>query len=336
MLHRAGIAFQLVEARDRLGGRILSVDGFDLGPAWFWPEMQPEFAAFVQGLGVRVFPQAEAGDVMVQRGPGPAQRYPGMRQEPAAMRLAGGMAALVDAISQELPADRIHLNARATGLTLGPEGVGVTLADGSEMTAAHLMLAVPPRLLAAQMGFTPPLPPSVTRLWQETPTWMAPHAKFIAAYDRPFWRGAGLSGAARSQTGPLVEIHDASGVDGKAALFGFVGVPAAARVQVGKAALTAAALRQLGQTFGPAAARPLATYYKDWAADPLTTLPGDPDPGSHPSPVFRPWIEGEWSDRMTLIGSETSHTEPGYLAGAFDAAMRGTAALLAQLARQRR
>jgi monoamine oxidase len=41
LLHSAGIAFQLFEARDRAGGRILSTDesgrvsadGFDLGPA---------------------------------------------------------------------------------------------------------------------------------------------------------------------------------------------------------------------------------------------------------------------------------------------------------------
>ena len=47
LLHHAGIGFQLLEARDRLGGRILSTDasgevsddGFDLGPSWFWPGM---------------------------------------------------------------------------------------------------------------------------------------------------------------------------------------------------------------------------------------------------------------------------------------------------------
>jgi monoamine oxidase len=43
LLNASGIDFQLVEARHRLGGRILSVgaagepsaDGFDLGPSWF-------------------------------------------------------------------------------------------------------------------------------------------------------------------------------------------------------------------------------------------------------------------------------------------------------------
>src|SRR3546814_5946368 len=58
-LHRAGIDFQLLEARSRLGGRILSAgaageaaaDGFDLGPSWFWPAMQPRMAVLIEELG---------------------------------------------------------------------------------------------------------------------------------------------------------------------------------------------------------------------------------------------------------------------------------------------
>jgi monoamine oxidase len=107
--------------------------------------------------------------------------------------------------------------------------------------------------------------------------------------------------------------------DGRAALFGFVGVPAPARAQAGEAAVVAAALRQLGHLFGPEATRPLAAHYKDWAADALTATPDDQDAGGHPQPPRRPWVEGEWADRLTLIGAETSCTEPGYLAGAHEA-----------------
>jgi monoamine oxidase len=45
-LHAVGVDVCLFEARDRLGGRVQTVgaeeestmDGFDLGPSWFWPE----------------------------------------------------------------------------------------------------------------------------------------------------------------------------------------------------------------------------------------------------------------------------------------------------------
>jgi monoamine oxidase len=340
-LHCAGIDFQLIEARDRLGGRILSVDAtssgvgpFDLGPSWFWPGMQPAFSDFVQSTGVVLFPQADADDLLFQSGQGPALRYPGMRQETPSMRMDGGTATLITALARGLPPGVIRLNIRATHLALTSTGIDVMTDSGQVLSVAQVLLALPPRLLVAKVGFDPPLPTAITRLWQSTPTWMAPHAKFVAVYDRAFWREAGLSGAARSQVGPLVEIHDATTAEGQAALFGFVGVPAESRARAGEAAVIAAAVKQLGQLFGSLAAQPIATLYKDWAADPLTATPDDLGAGNHPSPARHPWIEGDWQTRLILIGSETSRTEPGYLAGAHEAAERGTAAVLARLAAQ--
>ena len=56
LLTDLGIEFQLLEARNRFGGRILSVDakgdlspdGFDLGPSWYWPAMHPRMARVVE------------------------------------------------------------------------------------------------------------------------------------------------------------------------------------------------------------------------------------------------------------------------------------------------
>ncbi len=340
-LHAAGISFNLIEARDRLGGRILSLDangrpadeGFDLGPSWFWPETQPAFGDFIKKLGLAAFRQPDAGDIMVQRDPGPVARYPAIQQEPASMRIAGGMAVLVAALAQGLPPSSLHLNTRAKKLTRRGPGVAVDVSDAlgasQTMNAAHVLVALPPRLLAATVRFDPPLPAETTQRWQATPTWMAPHAKFVALYDRPFWRDAGLSGAARSLVGPLVEIHDATSIGGQAALFGFVGIPASQRIAAGEPAVVAAALRQLAQIFGTEAASPTATLYKDWAVDPLTATPDDLAAAGHPTPMTGPWVDGDWRDSLTLIGSETSRTEPGYLAGAVESAERGIARLLA-------
>ena len=98
--------------------------------------------------------------------------------------------------------------------------------------AEHVLLAMPQQLAESQLTFSPALPNELARQWRETDTWMAPHAKYIAVFDRPFWRDQGLSGEARSAVGPMVEIHDASTPDGKAAVFGFLGVPADVRSRV--------------------------------------------------------------------------------------------------------
>ena len=95
LLLDAGIEFQLLEARNRFSGRILSVndkgdpspDGFKLGPSWFWPGMHPRMAHVVEGLGLRAFPQHTDGDVVVERSRFEAvQRFPALPQEPPSMR----------------------------------------------------------------------------------------------------------------------------------------------------------------------------------------------------------------------------------------------------------
>ncbi|MBM3606472.1 MAG: amine oxidase [Alphaproteobacteria bacterium] len=343
LMQQAGLDFQLFEARDRLGGRILTVDaagvpglgGYDLGPSWFWPRMQPAIAALVEELRLPSFPQNSDGDVVFERmSREPAQRYSAEPQEPQSLRLVGGAATLIHALAKMLPTERLHLSAPVTGLTLEGDGIMLTVAgaDGSpeSVTAEQVIIALPPRVAQVGLAFTPLLPPETLTLWQDTPTWMAPHAKFFALYDRPFWREAGYSGSVQSMVGPMPEIHDATTADGQAALFGFLGVGAAERRRMGEDALTNACLAQFTRIFGADAAMPRASLYKDWAADPWTAAPADPVSTGHA--VFTPdWVQGPWAERLVLAGSETSPTEAGYLAGAVEASATAVSTLLTRL-----
>ncbi|ONG59137.1 amine oxidase [Pseudoroseomonas deserti] len=345
LLHRAGNDVLLLEARERLGGRILSADaagqvsedGFDLGPSWFWPDMQPAMGNLIAQLGLSAFPQHDEGDVLVERNTQAApQRYPGMRQMPRSMRLAGGTGAVVAALASTLPQDTLRTGARVTHLALEGTDVEVTFSAGNgspgKVKARHVLMAVPPRLLQASVTFRPALDAATSRRWRTAPTWMAPHAKFVAIYDRAFWRAGGLSGMAQSMVGPLADIHDATTATGKAALFGFLGVPAARRTAVGREAIIAASVQQLARLFGPEAGVPRATLLKDWAFDPLTATPDDQAPGGHPMPATEPWVTGEWQGRIWMAGSEASHTEPGYLAGAVEAGGRTARDVIDRLA----
>ena len=337
-LAAASIDFQLFEARDRLGGRILSADGagnpaadgFDLGPSWFWPRMQPQLAALVSELGLASFEQHSEGDVLFERMSREAvQRLRSIRQEPESMRLAGGTGALVAALAAGLQPERVHLQRRLTMVTLGPSSLELTL-RGPEHTlervrADQLILAMPPRLIAATVSFTPALAAPTLERWEATATWMAPHAKFVAVYERPFWRERGLSGTAQSMVGPLVEIHDATTHSHSAALFGFLGVGPEQRAAAGERELKQACITQLARLFGDEAAKPRATLLKDWTADPLTSTPADRMGAGHPVATQTPWVTSPWAARLSLGGSEASSTEPGYLAGAIEAAERAVA-----------
>lgn len=322
MLHARGDDFTLIEARSRLGGRILSLDhggaGFDLGPAWFWPG-QPRIAELLDRLELEVFEQYATGALSFEDTQGPVQRGRGHASMQGALRVAGGMGAVIDALAQTLPTDKIRLGAQVTGLSQTQDCVTATLSDGTHITGTRAVLALPPRLMAT-LAFTPALPAGAMAAMQSVPTWMAGQAKAVAMYDNPFWRTAGLSGDAMSRRGPMVEIHDASPArGGPYALFGFIGVPPKARAD--QTALADAIRAQLVRLFGYEAGTPTALHIMDWAAQAHTATPADYAPlTAHPAYGLPGALRDLWQGRLICAGTETAATFGGFIEGALEAA----------------
>jgi monoamine oxidase len=341
LLEQAGLNVTLVEARTRIGGRILgwpTEDGanrFDLGPAWVWPGINERLADWLCALGLPLFEQQDQGAALVELASLAVRRHAtGFAQQPPSMRLVGGTACLTDALHARLSRTRVRLGIRLLGLSAGPDGtVDLTLETGGQMetlAATVVILALPPRLLSSALRWSPALPAEVLRRWADSPTWMAGQAKLLVQYRSPFWRSAGLSGSAVSQAGPLAEVHDASDVEGRhASLFGFVGVPSSWRRRMGRQALTDAALAQLARLFGPDALTPQAVVLQDWAEEAETATPADAlAAAAHPVPISTA-LPAPWRDRIHLAGSEFSPDFPGYLEGAVRAAERAVEALQA-------
>jgi monoamine oxidase len=342
----------LFEARTNMGGRILSVDAagsgvemaalardrFDLGPSWFWPAAQPQLDRLINELELQRFAQFEDGDLLVERSTQmPPLRTQACASEPPSMRLAGGTGALVAALQARLDPAIVRTGQTVRRLRREANRVELTV-DGVASKATvwqveHVMLALPPRLAVTSLQFEPSLPTELARRWLATPTWMAPHAKYVAVYDAPFWREQGLSGNARSSVGPMGEIHDVSMPGGHAALFGFLGVPARMRRQLADEVLRTHCRAQLARLFGMRALAPVGEALKDWASDPLTATADDQDvAGHHAAAPSRSADEGAWQGRLIGIGSEWSQQFPGYLAGAVDAAERGLREALSDIA----
>lgn len=342
-----GREFRLIEARRRLGGRIRSVAAseggakFDLGPAWFWPG-QARMARLVRTLGLTAFAQDVSGRGLWQEANGAVHRAPPASAAPPAFRVAGGMEAITDGLAARLPAERLGLGVRATGIRrVGGAGWRVEAAteDGAARVfeARRVVVALPPRLAVETIAFDATVPEAVLGELRSIPTWMAGHAKILAAYERPFWREAGLSGAAFSLRGPLAEIHDASTADGSAgALFGFVGVSAEDRRSVGEAALQEAARKQLAALFGPQAATPRALWLANWSEERFTAASADRAPlRAHPSYGRPPALRALDVKGLVFAATELASGSGGLLEGALAAAEEATQRLGSPTARRK-
>ncbi|MEP5152321.1 FAD-dependent oxidoreductase, partial [Planktotalea sp.] len=217
------------------------------------------------------------------------------------------------------PDHRKRLNAQVMKLDMSGDQCTATLTNGEHVSADHVVFAVPPRV-AAEITFSPALPANALQAMTGVATWMAGQAKAVAVYDTPFWRTQGLSGDAMSRIGPMVEIHDASPLEGGPyGLFGFIGVPPQGRVDE---QLLHQHLRvQLVRLFGPQAADPQKLYVKDWAFDPYTATEADQAPFySHPTYGLPQAMTNLWNGKLHFAGTEVAPDFGGYIEGALEAA----------------
>jgi len=322
-LQSAGVEWQLLESRERFGGRILTqtIDGqgYDLGPSWFWPG-QPRIDALLKELNLARFDQAYLGDLMYQDEAGSVHRGQGMASMQGSWRLIGGLRSLIDALVSNLPQARLRLNTTVNAVHQHNEFIEVNTHTGDSLKAHHVVLAIPPRV-ASHLTFSPALPEKCINAALAIPTWMAGHAKAVVTYKTPFWKEAGLSGDAMSRIGPLAEIHDASPHEGGPyALFGFVGTPASQR-HGNAEALEAAIKQQLGSLFGDEAANPEQCIVKDWAFDTNTAIDLDSE-GSRHHPAYGrpPQFNNLWDGRLHFGSTEMGSQFGGFLEGALETA----------------
>jgi monoamine oxidase len=333
-LEQIGFDCRLFEARDRLGGRILSrpckvsAIPVDLGPAWFWP--QTAIVELVAELGLSTFPQRADGTVWVLTDPNQQpQKLENQMLQAGAQRIAGGMARLADALAASLPEDRVVLSSALTGLQ--DKGTHVEMifrTPSGEMlqTVRHIALAMPPRLIEEHILFSPALPNTVERALLNRPTWMAQQAKAVVTYGNlaDFRASVGSRNAfVHHEQAVLREVFDASStVEGEAALGGFVALPAAERVRF-RVGLETLISSQLVQLFGPALEAG-TLHYQDWATERFTrsSLDRREDAPVHSHEGDPHLRAGLWDGTLWFAGTEFAEQHAGHLEGALIDAAR--------------
>lgn len=292
----------ILEARDRVGGRIHSIDGHDMGPSWVW-QHHTHILSLLQELGLKVFSQYTQGDALYDT----VEKLERFTPPPAAPsgRIEGSLTKLIDALKNKLTHTNIILGEEVTSIEEQSKHVNI-VSKTKTYEANYVISTLPPRL-AAKLKLQPHLPSTLMKMFQNTQTWMGNSAKCIIEFKEAFWRDAGLSGFVFSTYGPLGEIHDAS-TQYKPALFGFVKMPI--EVETFEKKLK----EQLSRLFRSGASGIKAIHLVDWTKEPFTATNKDALPlSTHPTYGID---TRAYSKRILFSATEFSHNEGGYLEGA--------------------
>ncbi len=216
----------------------------------------------------------------------------------------------VRAIAQEADAVTVHTTSRA-------------------VRAGAAIVAIPPHL-GTGIDFSPALPGRRAQLVQKMP--MGSVIKCVALYERPFWRDAGLNGAAFSFSNPVSLTFDNSPHDGGVGmLLGFLeGRHAREASALAPADRRTLVLDAFVEYFGAGAAQPLDYVDKDWSAEEWT----GGCYGAH-------FVPGAWTQlgpelrrphgRVHWAGTETATVWNGYIDGAISSGLRAAREVAAHL-----
>jgi len=298
----------LLEARDRLGGRILTQEGHDLGPSWVWPH-QNNILRLIRECKLELFTQYTKGDALYDS-PGGVQRFQSPPSAPSA-RVAGGLQRLIEALASTLPSDIIHLNEEVTKISCSAQRVRVETVR-AKFDADYVISTLAPRLACENIRYEPPLDADVRQKMLQTPTWMGHTAKCVIEFQEAFWKEQGLSGFVFSHVGPLGEIHDASTKD-KAALFGFL------HPKTSSHDIESQVKEQMKRLFADKSEQITKIYCTDWKEERFSSTRHDHQGlAEHPSYGLK---LSHCDERLFFIGTETAYDNGGYLEGALNSAL---------------
>jgi len=344
-LHAQGANFRIFEARERSGGRVLTKTGskggaLDMGPTWFWPDTEPRIARRLDELGLASFPQHDSGTILKLEDPNkPAEPAEMNSVHGGARRIVGGSVKLVEALAASLPEGSIEFGSQLVSVI--DRGHHVELGfrrNGAEFTidARRVVIALPPRLIAQDISFEPPLTGALQQSLADTRTWMADQAKAVVEYPTAFWRAAGQSGNAFVSHAQVMlsEIFDACDADAStAALGGFVALPPNVRTAI-RAGLSLLVSSQMVQVFGVAADCEELNY-QDWSTERFTASEADRAGFDEGQPVYGDALlrRGWWDNRLHFGGTETASYGAGHMEGALESAARILRALAPATAR---
>jgi monoamine oxidase len=239
----------------------------------------------------------------------------------------GGAWQIASKMAEEL-GDAVIVNAPVRAIEQTEGGVTVT-SDAGVWTASFAVVATAPPM-AARISYTPPMPARRDAFTQRMP--MGSIIKLHVAYQTPFWRDKGLSGAILSDriTTGLWMDHTIPGVETGGMVGFFGGGYAQTWVERSPEERRAQVLDDLATYLGPEAKNPIEYLERSWPEAPWQRGAYWAMPSTGALTAFGVALR-EPVGRIHWAGTETADENIGYYDGAIQSGERVAEAIVKQL-----
>ena len=318
LLRKAGYSVLILEARNRLGGRIwtkTTEEGvkIDMGATWLGLK-HTHLVQLLKELRLPVFQQRVGTEALFeQHRQDTVQSVPLPPNNDPSYRIQGGTSALIQALARYLPDEAVLLDTPVEKIHAKADRI-YTFSSASAIKSKVVVSTLPPNLLSQRIELQPALPDSLIRLMQQTHTWMGESIKAGMAYAQPFWREEGQTGTAFSHPGPFTELYDHT--DTGEAHFALKGFLSNALANLAPSARKQLVERQLVKFFGQRSLEYTSYEEAVWAKEPFTYTPYERAVIPHQNNGHAMYRKPYWNGRLFLAGSETADAFPGYMEGA--------------------
>lgn len=324
LLSKKNINATVLEASDRLGGRIQTVKGvlktpLELGATWF-SDMHPQLQSLLEELELKKYPQFSKGKSLFQtKSFEPPQEFFVPEAENPSYRIVGGTQMLIETLNKKISNNSSHLNSKVKAVKEVGNELVVECNNGAVHYSDKVVLCLPPQLVFEQIKFSPELPNDLTAILPHVQTWMAGSIKFVLEYAAPFWRDQGYSGMLFSHSGIVTEMHDHTNFEQNK--FGFTGFLNSGAATYSQEVRKEYVLQQLGVLLGEKARNPIAYFDKVWTNEYVSggnhSLQRPHQYNGHP--LLQQSFMGE---KLFFSGTETAQEFSGYMEGAIVSARK--------------
>ncbi len=314
----------VLEARNRIGGRILTENSVDLGATWFGVE-HTEIINLLTNLNIDTYKNYKEGNnIAIYSSMAPPLVFKPHVSYLPGYRVKGGTEVVVNALALQSNCN-VLLGRQVDEIVKGNDKPIEIKTNSGVFTCKKVIVTVPPKL-AHRINYKPKMSLELSVAMQESHTWMENAIKFAFTFKEPFWRAKGFSGTVHGHAGIVKEVYDHCNEE--ASVFILKGFANESLRLYTKGERKEKLKEHLVKLFGTEIANYTAYVEKDWSDDNFTASLHFKSLYASPKRDVTSFQPSYWENSLFFAGAETAVTHAGYMDGAVQSSLRVVKQLL--------